>query len=187
MREVELGNAHIRRRYLSHIEQHRVRCVVALHVFHQAVWAIRRKRDRKDLHLARVLLLNRRELRSKSGAMRAGGLHEFDDDYFAAIVVEIAPIPSSIDEAETGRAPWRALREEHRCRAEQHQETFHSARFLKEVSYGGRATPFSVIMPVTYRAGVTSNAGFFTSVPGGATGVPNTCVTSAADRSSIGI
>ena len=42
-------------------------------------------------------------------------------------------------------------------------------------------------MAPTYRAGVTSKAGFSTAVPTGATRRPDTWVTSAAARCSMGI
>src|SRR6266576_2167249 len=52
---------------------------------------------------------------------------------------------------------------------------------------GGCTIPRSVMNPVTYRAGVTSNAGFSAAAPLGAIGRPAITVTSAGARSSIGI
>ena len=43
------------------------------------------------------------------------------------------------------------------------------------------------LLTLTYRDGVTSNAGFSTVVPVGATCRPNMCVTSADARCSMGI
>src|SRR5690606_38199593 len=51
--------------------------------------------------------------------------------------------------------------------------------------YGGVTTPFSVMIPVTYLAGVTSKAGLMTPIPSGATCRPKMCVTSWGFRSSI--
>jgi len=52
---------------------------------------------------------------------------------------------------------------------------------------GDRMTPSSVTIPVISSAGVTSNAGFRTSVPGGAIRCPRTTRISSAARSSISI
>ncbi len=52
---------------------------------------------------------------------------------------------------------------------------------------GGLATPRSVTMADTRRAGVTSKAGLAAGVPGGAIGVPSGAVTSAGSRSSTTI
>src|SRR6185436_7002238 len=52
---------------------------------------------------------------------------------------------------------------------------------------GGAATPRSVTSAVTSPAGVTSNAGLRTAVPGGATVTPPKPRTSSAPRSSISI
>ena len=54
-------------------------------------------------------------------------------------------------------------------------------------SNGGRMTPSSVTIPVISSAGVTSNAGFRTSVPGGAIRTPRNSRTSSGRRSSIGM
>jgi hypothetical protein len=56
-----------------------------------------------------------------------------------------------------------------------------------EGAYGSRTTPHSVTIPVISRAGVTSNAGFATRAPSGATRVPAKDVTSFGSRSSITI
>jgi hypothetical protein len=55
----------------------------------------------------------------------------------------------------------------------------------RPVSKGAVTTPSSVTMPVMSSAGVTSNEGFRTSVPGGAMRMPRNSVTSSARRSSI--
>ena len=52
---------------------------------------------------------------------------------------------------------------------------------------GAEITPSSVMMPAISSAGVTSNAGLYTSTPSGAVWLPKPCVTSAASRSSMGI
>ena len=54
-------------------------------------------------------------------------------------------------------------------------------------AYGARTTPSSVTKPVMSSAGVTSKAGFRTSVPGGAIRTPRNSVTSSWWRSSIGM
>src|SRR5215470_13937071 len=55
-------------------------------------------------------------------------------------------------------------------------------------SAAGSQTPRSVMMPVSKRAGVTSNAGFATAVPEGAiASPPEGSSTSSAPRSSIGM
>jgi hypothetical protein len=58
---------------------------------------------------------------------------------------------------------------------------------LSDFSYGSRATPRSVMIGVTNQFGVTSNAGFSTFTPIGATGWPRNSVTSVEARFSMGI
>src|ERR1019366_4192216 len=60
------------------------------------------------------------------------------------------------------------------------------ARRRSDSAYGARATPRSQIIAEIRRAGVTSNAGFATATSG-AIRIPNRCVTSSAERSSMGI
>jgi hypothetical protein len=59
--------------------------------------------------------------------------------------------------------------------------------FLIPSPYGSLTIPFSVMMAVMYRFGVTSKAGLLTLIPSGAMRTPRISVTSAAARSSIGI
>ncbi len=51
----------------------------------------------------------------------------------------------------------------------------------------GWINPFSVMMPVINRAGVTSNAGLYTATPSGAVCRPKPCVTSRGSRCSMGM
>src|SRR6185436_17344364 len=69
---------------------------------------------------------------------------------------------------------------------DQHQD-FPSNKAFRLFSYGARATPASVMMAVTRRAGVTSNAEWRAGTSSGAMRVVPACFTSSGSRSSMGI
>src|SRR6185312_11553339 len=153
---------------------------------------IRESHNRNDADLIAILFRDGNERIREVTAGGAGGHHDIDQQNLAAIILRVVLRESGIRQRESRRAAIRVFvcgRREQRG-GEKKGNGSHlvfPARARSDSSYGARATPFSVMIAVTYRLGVTSNAGLRTSVPFGATGTPKTCVTSPAARSSIGI